>query len=46
MRQLSEAASCRLAERLEPTNYFLDTLGVRNVWSLGLRGQGIGVAGC
>jgi len=32
------------SETSAPTNYYLDTLGVRNVWSLGVRGQGIGVA--
>ncbi|MGW8144721.1 MAG: S8 family peptidase [Anaerolineales bacterium] len=27
-----------------PSNYFLDTLGVRQVWDMGLQGQGITVA--
>ena len=27
-----------------PENYYLDTLGVRDVWAMGLKGQGIGVA--
>lgn len=27
-----------------PKNYYLDTLGVKQVWALGLQGQGIGVA--
>jgi serine protease AprX len=27
-----------------PSNYYLDTLRVRNVWAMGLQGQGIGIA--
>ena len=27
-----------------PSNYYLDTLGVRSVWDMGLHGEGIGVA--
>lgn len=27
-----------------PSNYFLDTIRVRNVWAMGLQGQGIGIA--
>jgi len=30
--------------RSEAVNYYLDTLGVRNVWAMGLQGQGITVA--
>ncbi|MCJ7722884.1 MAG: S8 family serine peptidase, partial [Anaerolineales bacterium] len=30
--------------REEAVNYYLDTLGVRNVWAMGLQGQGITVA--
>lgn len=34
----------RQAKTAEPANYFLDTLGVRQVWDLGLRGTGLAVA--
>ena len=27
-----------------PSNYYLDTMGVRSVWNMGLTGEGIGVA--
>jgi len=34
----------RASRAIEPQNYFLDTLGVRRVWDLGLRGAGLAVA--
>ena len=33
-----------VGDELTPSNYFLDTLGVRPLWDMGLQGQGISVA--
>jgi serine protease AprX len=33
-----------IENEIAPSNYFLDTLGVRPVWGMGLQGQGISVA--